>query len=563
MKYSNEHNHSSYATLRENLSVGVQNWSEAAHHHKAISGTGVEINVEGANNRTRIAQRDDSDFTNRSGATTWNLTGETGSGFSDIRQFRLNVTNTSLINSPTSSAFEIRIKPPNGGSADRSIRIYNQSTRKIGVRIFDGSGNELGTCTAPVNDNGRSTLYLSAGYIGPDNCEPLQFFDQPWIGPYKIEYHNSNNINGVYELYGSNRSALEPLIGTYYFDDQSGDDPFVAPAIYNSTIRIIYTSSDTRLNGTRNAEPDGVESRRPPEGPGLRPLDGNSTADPGPAGDLAYDDANDNLMYDSGETTYIEYELYQFQDNSVNLVIPSDVGGGTLYNPGGDINIDAQNVTSNVDIDAPNQLTLSATGGRTINASGTITSGGGITMDTAQDIYFQGNMSSNGSNIDMPAQQDVFLGGTVNAGTSTLSISSNTNGIVNFDNTTIITDSFTPSGARKISGQNADIDAPGGIDMGTNNGPGGPIDLRGAQLNSSGNGIQFGQIDGDLFINDTSTQEARLEDPNEDITAQFDNGPRTIYYDGVEIVDNNDELCYQPNGVTEQGNTQSGSVNDC
>jgi hypothetical protein len=46
-----------------------------------------------------------------------------------------------------------------------------------------------------------------------------------------------------------------------------------------------------------------------------------------PPGAVAYDDANDNGRYDSGETTYTKTELESgLDDPDVNLVVPSDVG---------------------------------------------------------------------------------------------------------------------------------------------------------------------------------------------------------------------------------------------
>jgi hypothetical protein len=303
IEYSNYNNYSSYTTLRENLSVGVKNWSSVAHHHRAREGVGVSARASAITMGTRIDQDSDDDFTNRTGSTDWNLTGLNGDGFSEVRQFRINVTNTSLENDPSSgSVFRIQVEPTSGAPPERNIRVYNDSVGLIGVQVRDSSGTILGTCTAPVNDQGRATLYLSSGYIGLDNCEALQFFDAPWLSPYHIEFNNAGSVSGVYELIGQNESDIAPLAtsGNYFFQADSGSDPFFAPAIYGATVNISYLSSQARLNGSRFAKPTIVDQYR------LRALksssggSGSTTVDPV----IAFTNGNEKvrIVFENGTT---------------------------------------------------------------------------------------------------------------------------------------------------------------------------------------------------------------------------------------------------------------------
>jgi hypothetical protein len=88
--------------------------------------------------------------------------------------------------------------------------------------------------------------------------------------------------------------------------------------------------------------------------PGGEPITGNPQQ--------AFDDTDDDGQLDSGETTYSESDLYNFDDETVNLVIPSAVG--QLRQDNSQISIRAKSITSEVDIRSQNSgITLTATEG--------------------------------------------------------------------------------------------------------------------------------------------------------------------------------------------------------
>ena len=94
---------------------------------------------------------------------------------------------------------------------------------------------------------------------------------------------------------------------------------------------------------------------------------GPVVGDPG----TAFDDANNNNQLDGGETTYEESDLYTFNDETVNLVIPEAVG---TVERGNQINIRANSITSEVSFVSNNEnVRLESTGGEIITTGSEIT----------------------------------------------------------------------------------------------------------------------------------------------------------------------------------------------
>ncbi|MFP3975315.1 MAG: PKD domain-containing protein [Dehalococcoidia bacterium] len=107
-----------------------------------------------------------------------------------------------------------------------------------------------------------------------------------------------------------------------------------------------------------------------------------AVADPGSPGETAYDDVNDNLQYDDGEAIYSESELYDFDDDNTNLVIPMDVGGGSISNY--KISIKANKITSYVDIASTGDEVKLETSSGPITATGVnIQSGNNVKVESA------------------------------------------------------------------------------------------------------------------------------------------------------------------------------------
>jgi hypothetical protein len=127
-------------------------------------------------------------------------------------------------------------------------------------------------------------------------------------------------------------------------------------------------SAPEAQGSARNGVGQGPEPPEDPEGP--KPVEKV------PSGPYAYADADNDLEYDEGETTYTASDLYDF-DKNVNLVIPSDVQGGMLSN--GEISITADKITTRVDYTTTNDglsLTTKENGPIDIAGAGIDTQGG-------------------------------------------------------------------------------------------------------------------------------------------------------------------------------------------
>jgi hypothetical protein len=239
----------------------------------------------------------------------------------------------------------------------------------------------------------------------------------------------------------------------------------------------------------------------------------NVTSDPGPPGGLAYDDANQNGQYDNDETTYTKSEIEDgFDDDEVDLVIPSDVG--TISSSGLDIsglNINANSITSEVDFEATiGDLTLSAGAGgiEVTDQSISATSG-----DTS--IKSSGATVLDGSSVESTTGQIVVEGETVSAVGSS------------------------------VVAQN------GGL---TVKATAGELDATSATLRSDTDDLTL-ESNGDMYV-----ESASLEAPIGSATASLNQGSNTLFVDGAVIDDRDQDLVYSPNGITVDGSPSSGTV---
>lgn len=157
---------------------------------------------------------------------------------------------------------------------------------------------------------------------------------------------------------------------------------------------------------------------------------------PGGGGNLpnnavAYDDVDGDLEYDDGEPTYKESDLRNFDNESVDLVIPNS--DDTISRNGNNgISIRAGSITSRAEITTDRgDLTLEATEG-TVDVESSrvaVDSGSGALSVTASDgiTATDASLSTQDGNLLVDAGSDaVVLGATVNvAGGGTLDIQTN------------------------------------------------------------------------------------------------------------------------------------------
>jgi hypothetical protein len=261
MSHSNYNNFTNYDTLRRNFTVGVHNWSERAHRHKALGGTGVEVSEVNVTNGSRITQDTDSrQFINESRtAANWTL----GTNLRGVRQFRMNVSydslenETGLVNADdynTSDYFRVNVT---SGGSNHTVFIYRNeiptTPDRVLLRVVDPSGDLSEPCSARANANGRATLYLTDGLIGRDHCEQLTFLQDPQT-PFAINYTNGDAIRGSYELFVNEKTGN--IEDSDFGTDPNSDPPAIENALYGATLDVEYTAEDTLLSGNRTAIPD-------------------------------------------------------------------------------------------------------------------------------------------------------------------------------------------------------------------------------------------------------------------------------------------------------------------
>lgn len=230
---------------------------------------------------------------------------------------------------------------------------------------------------------------------------------------------------------------------------------------------------------------------------------GPVVGDPG----TAFDDANNNNQLDGGETTYEESDLYTFNDETVNLVIPEAVG---TVERGNQINIRANSITSEVDFISNNEnVRLESTGSEIISTGSEITANnnvdlisattasiddttiesvtGSVTVDADDELTATGSSVTANNDITLDATGDVSLNSaTVDADTGQVtvrsdgaitatgvSVSANNNIVIRSDTTgditvegaTIVSDSgqLTIETDGGLTADDSTLEAPGNI----------------------------------------------------------------------------------------------------
>ena len=105
-----------------------------------------------------------------------------------------------------------------------------------------------------------------------------------------------------------------------------------------------------------------------------------------PPGPRAYNDANGNGRYDSGEQTFTADDLTDFDDSSANLVVPSDVN--TVEDRNGGVSITANSLTAETDFRSRNGgVDIEATGGDVdLNGQTARSRNGDVSISASGDV---------------------------------------------------------------------------------------------------------------------------------------------------------------------------------
>ena len=307
---------------------------------------------------------------------------------------------------------------------------------------------------------------------------------------------------------------LNVTVPTRLSDDEYWDESGISSDAYNFTenangdgvhsLEIETTASNLTVDtvGVQEAPED------PTQNSGDAPDDEDEDDSVGSVPDeaVAYADADDDLEYDSGETTYTESELSKF-DKDVNLVIPSDVGGGELSD--GKISITADRITSRVDYETTNDgVTLNTKNAGPVDITGstidseekvkiskatsatlddvTITRSGKLLIEKVDEISATNadiTTNNDGVTLDAESAGPVDITGSTIDSEGATEIPAATRATL--DDVTITDTGKLSVTADEISGTNADITTNNdGVTLDAESA--GPVDITGSTVDSEG-----------------------------------------------------------------------------
>ena len=181
------------------------------------------------------------------------------------------------------------------------------------------------------------------------------------------------------ESYWSEQIEGADPISNFGYNDRTGDV---------NQVEFTVNSEDLEFNTVGvNDEPDRTGAVSDMNGDSSDGNEGddsddNDDGDPLPADAVAFDDANGNGVYDSGEQTYSAKNIKKFDDESVDLVIERD----SIEKGSRSITANSVTVRSGVTVESTNNdLTIESTGGGIIAAGATLQSGNELTLTTSED----------------------------------------------------------------------------------------------------------------------------------------------------------------------------------
>lgn len=249
----NRDHDTSHVTLRSNLSAAVATWSRTAGRDHVTRGVTAEVDVIGVTNGTHIQQTNASrNFTagNASaGDGNWTLVDA-----ERTRRFHLNVSAASLkqwnvsdppspneLDNATAGAFQVNVTDATGSTSH--IYLFNDGGR-VRVIVEDATGDYSGADdTGCQTDESWATVNLVAGTVDGAPCTPLDIYDP--ASPHTVRFENAtvggnDRAVGTYELITESSS----IPTSNYYDANTGDSPFITPAIYAATVRVQYHADD-------------------------------------------------------------------------------------------------------------------------------------------------------------------------------------------------------------------------------------------------------------------------------------------------------------------------------
>ncbi|ELZ97294.1 hypothetical protein C439_18268 [Haloferax mediterranei ATCC 33500] len=224
----NRRNNTSYADLKDALKTAVNDWDAVAARGSAGEGVSTSVNYRSMERGSRIEQTTTRDFSDATGTENWTL----ASSVTQTRDYRMNVSRTSLSSDCSSGCFEI--VADDGSDTWRAS--FTEDGSEIEMTVVAPSGTD--TCRVAADS---AVVNLSAGTMDDGACSFPGFADG-LSGPYSISYENGSLGEGTYEQ----------EVDTSVTNDTryAAGGPTVSPSIYSTNVSVTYETPQLMYNTT-------------------------------------------------------------------------------------------------------------------------------------------------------------------------------------------------------------------------------------------------------------------------------------------------------------------------
>lgn len=263
---------------------------------------------------------------------------------------------------------------------------------------------------------------------------------------------------------------------------------------------------------------------------------GGGGGSPLPAGAVAFNDADGDGAYDSGETTYSANDLKNGNgiDSTTDLVIERAV------DVNGDVDLDTNSVTVRANVSVKNKLKLESNNEIVVESGVLVES-----RNKQLELNAAGLLDVRGAIVRAANEKiNTFSGSLIRADGATL----------------VSGGDFQPSATNSVTFDGATIDAGGSVQIDS----GSFIDMIGTTVSvvgTGGDGITINS-NGNVDLTD-----ATLEgDASSDFNANLNTGSNDLFVNNAAFLDgggNGKTLCYDPDGISVNGTPTDGTVSKC
>jgi len=226
--FANEHNHTSHETIRDNVTIGIEDTNRYTGVMSSEDGAGLSVTFDDYTDGARIFQDTGDDFANNQSEPDWTLAED----IENTRAFTLNTTEIgpgtfTVVAADSASTDEWRLD-----IEEDEIEVTHQGETES--CDYDVADVDLTSGTV----NGETCPAL----IDTENGEPMQFaagFDE-----YDIRFEDGDVIReGNFSLVVDDDDVDTIRDDDYAEIDGPGDGPYVRPAMYSARLGLEYETS--------------------------------------------------------------------------------------------------------------------------------------------------------------------------------------------------------------------------------------------------------------------------------------------------------------------------------